>query len=70
MNPSTEFLNEQKKTNKLLALLVLRELNSRTEQILVLSEAGFRPSEIASLVGTTANSVSVAIAKSKKRSKK
>ena len=69
MNPSTDLLNEQKKTNKLLAILVLRGIDSKTEQILLLSDAGFKPSEIADIVGTTPNTVSVTITKSKKGKK-
>lgn len=69
MNPSTDLLNEQKKTNRLLAILVLRGLDSKTDQILLLSDAGFKPSEIADLVGTTPNTVSVTITKSKKGKK-
>jgi DNA-binding CsgD family transcriptional regulator len=69
MNPYLELLAEQQKTNKLLAVLVTRDL-SRTEQVLLLNNAGFKPSEIAGLIGTTPNTVSVTIAQNKRKTKK
>jgi hypothetical protein len=42
----------------LLALLLVQE-RKQPEQIALLGRAGFRPSEIAALLGTTANTVSV-----------
>lgn len=42
----------------LLALLLVQE-RKQPEQISLLSRAGFRPSEIATLLGTTRNTVSV-----------
>lgn len=70
MNSNSDLISEQKKTNKLLAILVLRDLGSKTEQINLLHETGFKPSEIAGLIGTTPNSVSVAINKLRKKGKK
>lgn len=70
MDKYADMLNEQKKTNKLLALLVSRDLSSKSKQIALLSGAGFKPAEIAPLIGTTANAVSVAILKAKKKDKK
>lgn len=48
---------ESKLTN-LLALLLVQE-RKQPEQIALLNRAGFRPSEIAALLGTTRNTVSV-----------
>ncbi len=67
MSSAMELLEELKKTNKLLAILVLRGFENKTEQILLLSQAGFMPGEIASMVGTTSNTVSVTVARSKKK---
>lgn len=69
MDTYLELLIEQQKTNKLLATFVTRGL-SRTEQILLLNQVGFKPSEIASLIGTTSNSVSVALTKNKKKGRR
>jgi hypothetical protein len=52
----------------LLALLLIQE-RQQTEQIDLLSRAGFRPIEIAALLDTTANNVSVRLAE-KRRTKK
>jgi hypothetical protein len=65
MGTEAEILNEQRKTNKLLAILITRDL-SRKEQILLLNQVGFKPADIANLIGTTPNTVSVAIAQNKK----
>ncbi len=48
-----------------LALLLVQE-REQTQQISLLSRAGFRPSEIASLIGTTPNTVSVCLSKHKR----
>jgi CRP-like cAMP-binding protein len=58
----------------LLALLLTQE-RTQAEQIDLLNRAGFRPAEIASLLGTTSNTVSVALsvrkhAKTRKKAKK
>lgn len=66
MDNNSQILQEQRKTNRLLSILVTKDL-PRSEQILVLKNSGFKPSEIAELIGTTANTVSVTLAKSKKR---
>ncbi len=70
MKPNADLVNELKKANKLLALLATRDLDSKSEQIKLLHETGFKASEIAMLIGTTPNSVSVAINKLKKSKKK
>jgi DNA-binding CsgD family transcriptional regulator len=48
----------ESKLVNLLALLLVQE-RKQPEQIALLSRAGFRPSEIAALLGTTRNTVSV-----------
>lgn len=54
--------------SKLLNLLALYLVNERQQgdQVSLLSRAGFRPSEIALLVGTTPNTVSVLLSKQKR----
>ena len=61
----------ESKLVNLLALLLVRE-GQQSDQIDLLSRAGFRPAEIASLLGTTPNNVSVQLAKQRraKKSKK
>jgi len=67
MNDSKEeeILQELQRINKLLALSVTRELKQR-EKIELLSGTGFRPKEIADLIGTTSNIVSAEISNIKK----
>jgi DNA-binding CsgD family transcriptional regulator len=52
----------------LLALLLVQE-RKQPEQIAVLSRAGFRPVEIAALLGTTPNTVSVQLSIQKRERK-
>jgi hypothetical protein len=58
----------ESKLVNILALLLVHE-RKQTEQITLLSRAGFRPFEIASLLGTTRNTVSVQLS-IQKRGKK
>lgn len=54
-----------------LSVIELRDrLGSQTEAIIELSRAGFGPSRIAELLGTTANTVNVTLQKVKKRNRK
>jgi len=53
---------------KLLAL-ILAEGKTKTDAILRLSGVGFTPGEIAELLGTTANTVSVTVHQAKKAAK-
>jgi hypothetical protein len=57
--------------SKVVNLLALHLVNERPQmdQVSLLARAGFRPSEIASLVGTTANTVSVILSKEKRERK-
>ena len=52
----------------LLALLLVQE-RKQPEQISLLNRAGFRPAEIAALLGTTANTVSVQLSIQKREKK-
>lgn len=58
----------ESKLVNLLALLLVQE-RKQSEQITLLNRAGFRPIEIAGLLGTTRNTVSVELS-SQKREKK
>ena len=60
---SAEYL---KRISNLLALIATKELNT-TERILMLNSIGFNPGEIADLLGTTRNTVSVRISEAKKK---
>lgn len=59
----------ESKLVNLLALIVVQE-RKQVEQIDLLSRAGFRPIEIASLLNTSSNTVSVALSNRKKKKKK
>jgi DNA-directed RNA polymerase specialized sigma24 family protein len=52
---------------RLMAIDLRRRAESQSEAILELNRAGFGPSRIAELLGTTANTVNVTIQKAKKR---
>jgi DNA-directed RNA polymerase specialized sigma24 family protein len=52
---------------RLMAIDLRRRSQSQSEAILELSRAGFGPSRIAELLGTTANTVNVTIQKAKKK---
>jgi DNA-binding CsgD family transcriptional regulator len=54
---------------RLQALEVRRRADSQVEAILELRKAGIGPTRIADLLGTTANTVNVAIANAKKSTK-
>lgn len=60
---------ESRLTN-LLGLLLVKDMRSQGEQIAVLSRAGFKTGEIASLLGTKNNTVSVVLYQQKKPKKK
>lgn len=54
---------------RLLAIQLRRQTESQAEAINEMNRAGFGPTRIAELLGTTANTVNVTIAKKKKRPK-
>jgi len=61
-----EILSELRKISRLLTLLVTRDLSQR-DKIALLSTAGLQPKEIADLIGTTPNTVSVTLAHIRKQ---
>lgn len=66
---TAEFIQELRKMNKLLFLTSTKDL-SQNEKIAFLAKAGFAQKEIADLIGTTSNTVNVALNRLKKASKK
>ncbi len=60
-------VEELRKVKRLLSVLVTRGLKQR-DQIEALSRVGFSPKEIAGLIGTTPNTVSVTLAQIRKKS--
>lgn len=63
-----ELLNTLKELVMLLSVYIKRGV-SQTILINELSEAGFQPKRIAELIGTTSNTVRVALHQAKKKSK-
>jgi len=55
---------------RLLALDIVKDLKVQKDKIIALSSFGFGPSEIAKLLGTTPNTVSVVLSEIKKKTKK
>lgn len=64
--PRDEIVVELRKISRLLTLLVTRDLSQR-DKIALLSTAGLLPKEIAELIGTTPNTVSVTLAHIRKQ---
>lgn len=54
---------------RLLAVNMVKDLKVQKDKIVALSSFGFGPSEIAKLLGTTPNTVSVALSEMKKKAK-
>ena len=63
-----DILNELRQIKKLLVVLCTKDLNQKS-QVQLLNSIGFQPKEIADLIGTTANTVSVILNKIKKEGK-
>lgn len=61
-----DVLGELRKISRLLTLLVTTDM-SQKQKIEVLSSAGLQPKEIAELIGTTPNTVSVRLAEIRKQ---
>lgn len=59
--------DKQEEIVRLLAIQVRRGASSQSEAIIEMSKAGFGPARIAALLGTTANTVNVALNTAKKR---
>lgn len=66
---TAELLQEMRKMNKLLVLIATKDL-SQTEKIALLDKVGIGQKEIAELVGTTSNTVGVALHQIRKTKKK
>jgi DNA-directed RNA polymerase specialized sigma24 family protein len=64
-NELSELLSKLDQIIRLLALSVTRGMK-QGEQIIMLSNAGFQPKEIADLLGTTANTVRVTLSNHRK----
>ncbi len=54
---------------RLVALQVRQQIATQNEAILAMADAGFGPTRIAQLLGTTANTVNVALSKARKAKK-
>lgn len=65
-NNEDQVLLEIQKITKLLLLMVTKG-QSQTDQIETLYKVGFQPKEIATFLGTTANTVRVTLSKSRKK---
>jgi hypothetical protein len=63
-------MDAQEETVRLLALQVRLQFDSQADAIRELNRAGFGPSRIAELLGTTAGTVGVTLTKSKKGTNK
>lgn len=66
LEQSDEVLGELRKISRLLTLLVTTDM-SQKQKIEALSSAGLQPKEIAELIGTTPNTVSVRLAEIRKQ---
>jgi hypothetical protein len=63
-------MDPQEEIVRLLATQIRLSFKSQSDAIRELSKSGFGPTRIAELLGTTAGTVTVTLAKSKKRSTK
>lgn len=63
-----EILRELQRITKLLVLTATKDQSQR-DRIAVLSNIGFRPKEVAELLGTTSNTVSVTLSEIRKKAK-
>jgi hypothetical protein len=59
-------MDHQEELVRLKVIELRRQFESQTEMILELSRAGFGPSRIAELLGTTANTVNVTLVKARR----
>lgn len=69
MSDDSEIIQHLKRTNRLLAILVTKDIDQQKEKIEVLNNAGFQPTEIAEFLDTTANTVNVALSAIRKAKK-
>ena len=62
-----EIMSRVDRITDLLALNIIRDLASQKEKILMLSSFEFGPTDIARLLGTTANTVNVVLSKARRK---
>ena len=67
MEENDSIIAELKKIRTMLAMALVKDLDSNTAKILMLNKCGLGSSEIADMLGTTRGTVSVAISQSKKK---
>lgn len=67
-NAEEQMLQELRKLSRLMAVTSMKDLTQR-ERIELLASAEFAPKEIAELVGTTPNTVSVELSKLRRKKK-
>ena len=69
MNTEEEIIDELRKITRLLTLLVIKDKTQR-EQIVLLDSVGLPPRDIAELIGTTSNTVSVTLSTLRRAARK
>jgi DNA-directed RNA polymerase specialized sigma24 family protein len=69
---SKQFNEITSRLDKLIRIVALSSTQglTQTEKILLLNQAGFTPTEIAEIIGTTSNVVNVRLSEMRKRSAK
>lgn len=60
-NEQQAVLQELRRISRLLTVVATKEVGTKRDRISILADAGFEPKEIADLVGTTPNTVSVTL---------
>jgi hypothetical protein len=68
--PKVKSMDRQEELVRLLAIQIRRASGSQAEAVVEMSKAGFGPTRIAELLGTTANTVNQALSDAKKRKAK
>lgn len=66
----TETLSSEEKIARLLGLLLVRDLESKTDQVIALRSAGFSISDVGSMLSMTENHVKVATHAGRKKQNK
>lgn len=69
-NEADEIVRELRTIKALLALNLTKDLEKNVQKMMLLNQAGMSASEIAILIGTTPNTVSVALSQARARSAK
>jgi len=65
-----ETINKLNIITRLLALNLVKDMKTQNEKILSLSSYGFTPTSIAEMLGTSSNTVNVALSRSRSKEKK